>query len=66
MKTTSLFCFSHHTPLYRQLKNVDLYLQQNKVINLKLVAKQPDGLVLNPGEILSYFMMYAPFLEPGK
>ena len=47
--------FSHKTPLYRKLKNVDMWLQENKVINLNIAIKTLNGLVLYPGETLSYW-----------
>ncbi|WP_028610946.1 VanW family protein [Paenibacillus harenae] len=46
---------THATPLYRQLRNVDMWLQTNKVINLKLAAERLDGLLLKPGESFSYW-----------
>lgn len=54
-KLLPFVCFSHSTPLYRQLKDVDLYLQTNKVTNLKLAVKRLNGTVLLPGETLSYW-----------
>jgi len=48
-------CFTHHTPLFRQLKNVDIFLQYNKITNLKLAVKRLDGLILYPGETFSYW-----------
>ena len=47
--------FSHRTPLYRKLKNVDMWLQENKVRNLNIAIKTLDGLVLQPGETMSYW-----------
>ncbi|MCL2215457.1 MAG: hypothetical protein FWB91_00425 [Defluviitaleaceae bacterium] len=29
----------HSTPLFRNLKDVDMYMQKNKVINLKIAVK---------------------------
>ena len=49
-------CASHQTPLLRQLKDVDMVLQYNKITNLKLAVGKLDGMVLSPGEILSYWM----------
>lgn len=45
----------HHTPLLRKLKDVDMRLQYNKIVNLKLAAERLDGLLLKPGETLSYW-----------
>lgn len=45
----------HQTPLLRQLKDVDMWLQHNKVKNLQLAIKRLDGLILFPGETFSYW-----------
>lgn len=50
-------CFSHKTPLRRQLKDVDMWLQDNKVINLKLAAPKIHGIRIRPGEIFSYWRL---------
>lgn len=47
----------HTTPLIRKLKEVDMVLQYNKIINLKLAAKKLDGVVLYPGETFSYWKL---------
>lgn len=47
--------FSHKTPLYRKLKNVDMWLQENKIENLKLAIKEVNSIVIKPGEIFSYW-----------
>ena len=47
----------HSTPLYRRLRNVDMWLQENKVTNLKLAAAKVNGLVLKPGEIFSIWRL---------
>lgn len=49
--------FTHKTPLYRKLKDVDMYLQDNKVENLKLAIKKIDGIVIMPGEYFSYWKL---------
>ncbi len=49
--------YQHKTPLYRQLKDVDMWLQDNKVENLKIALKQIDGVTIMPGETLSYWKM---------
>jgi hypothetical protein len=35
---------THHSTLIRQLKNVEMWLQYNKVINLKLALEQMNGI----------------------
>lgn len=50
-------CFSHKTPLLRQLKGADMQLQINKVANLKLAAERLHGVIIQPGEIFSYWYL---------
>jgi vancomycin resistance protein VanW len=45
----------HATPTIRRLAGVDLRLQRNKVTNLRLAAGRLDGLVLRPGQRLSFW-----------
>lgn len=47
--------FHHETPLYRKLKDVDMWMQYNKVDNLKLAIKHIDGMIIEPGETFSYW-----------
>jgi len=47
--------FKHKTPLLRQLKDVEMQMQYNKVINLKIAAKKINGIVIQPGETFSYW-----------
>jgi vancomycin resistance protein VanW len=46
---------AHATPLLRSLRNVDMRLQYNKIINLRLAVAKLDGLVIRPGETFSYW-----------
>ncbi|MHB8868135.1 MAG: VanW family protein [Thermoleophilia bacterium] len=46
---------SHATPLIRPLAGLDLELQRNKVVNLRLAARRLEGLVLAPGRRLSFW-----------
>ena len=48
---------SHRTPLLRQLKGVDMWLQHNKVDSLKVAASCVDGIVLKPGETFSFWRL---------
>lgn len=50
-----VLCFRHSTPLLRKLKDVDMWMQRNKVYNLRLAVERLDGVVLLPGETLSYW-----------
>ena len=47
--------FAHQTPLLRQLKDVDMQLQYNKITNLRIAAAKVNGVVLQPGETFSYW-----------
>ena len=48
---------SHKTPLLRQLRGEDMELQRNKVVNLRLAVEKLDGVLLRPGETLSYWRL---------
>jgi vancomycin resistance protein VanW len=45
----------HATPLFRVLSGLDDQLQRNKVGNLRLAVDRLDGLVLAPGQRLSFW-----------
>ncbi len=47
--------FSHQSPLFRELRQVDPYLQKNKVHNLQIAIQQLNGMIIQPGETLSYW-----------
>lgn len=47
----------HKTPLLRKLKDVDMWLQYNKVINLKIAIGKLDGIIVNPEETFSYWKL---------
>jgi len=49
--------FTHKTPLLRQLKDVDMWLQHNKVINLKIASQKINGIIIKPGETFSYWRL---------
>jgi len=48
---------SHKTPLLRKLKDVDMYLQHNKIINLKIAAQKINKIVIHPGEVFSFWKL---------
>lgn len=45
----------HQTILRRKLKDVDMWYQENKIVKLSIAIQQLNGIVLSPGEILSYW-----------
>jgi len=50
------FC-SHKTPLLRKLKDVDMYMQHNKITNLKIAAVKVSHVMLRPGETFSFWKL---------
>jgi vancomycin resistance protein VanW len=44
----------HRSLLLRQLGEADMWLQHNKVRNLRIAVAELDGLVINPGETFSF------------
>lgn len=49
--------FSHQTILLRKLKDVDMWMQENKIVNLTLAAQRLNGILLRPGEVFSYWKL---------
>lgn len=47
--------FEHRTPLYRKLRDVDMQMQENKVINLNIAIAALSGTTISPGEVFSYW-----------
>ncbi len=48
---------THKTPLYRELKAVDMWLQDNKINNLKIAIPQINKVLIRPGETFSYWKL---------
>ncbi|MFG1906139.1 VanW family protein [Kribbella sp. NPDC048928] len=44
----------HKSLLLRQLGETEMWMQHNKVTNLKLACAQVDGLIIRPGETFSF------------
>lgn len=51
---------SHRTPLIRALAGIDPALQRNKVVNLLLAVDRLDGVLLKPGQTLSFWRLVGP------
>ena len=47
--------YTHRTPLYRRLRDIDMAMQRNKVTNLKIAIERLNNLVIDPGEVFSYW-----------
>ncbi|MDP5273525.1 VanW family protein [Chengkuizengella axinellae] len=48
---------SHHTPTLRKLKDVDMWMQHNKVMNLKIAIQKLNYIAIQPGETFSYWKL---------
>jgi len=49
--------FEHKSFLLRELKDVEMYLQINKITNLKLAIKKINGIVIKPKETFSFWKL---------
>lgn len=47
----------HCSPVLRRLAGVDMSLQENKRVNLRLAAEKIDGVVVAPGEQFSFWAL---------
>ena len=58
--------FKHNSLILRPLKEVDMYLQQNKETNLRLAIQHIDGVIINPYETFSLWKLVGrPTAEKG-
>lgn len=56
----------HKSFLLRPLKDVDMYLQHNKVTNLKIACKKINKVIIKPGEIFSIWKLVGrPYKKKG-
>lgn len=49
--------FTHKTPLLRKLKNVEMWLQYNKIKNLEIAVNRINRITIKPGETFSYWKL---------
>lgn len=49
--------FKHQTVLKRKLRGVDAKMQENKIANLKIAIQKLDGIVIEPGQVFSFWKM---------
>ena len=47
----------HKSFLLRPLKNVEMYLQHNKVVNLQLAISKINGVIIQPGVVFSIWKL---------
>lgn len=64
--TFPISIFKHSSPIYRKLKDVPMYLQENKKINLEIAISKLDGIVLYPNQVFRFGILWAnPRNEKG-
>ncbi len=51
----SYSCKKHQSLLRRKLGDSDPVLQENKIVNLTLAANKIDGIIIQPGEVFSFW-----------
>lgn len=49
--------FRHRTTMLRPLRDVEMYLQYNKITNLRLAIAPIDGILIRPGETFSIWRL---------
>ena len=49
--------FAHRTMMLRPLRDVEMYLQHNKITNLRLAIAPINGVVIRPGQTFSIWRM---------
>lgn len=49
--------FRHRSILLRPLKDVEMYLQHNKITNLRLAIEKINGTVIKPGQVFSIWRL---------
>ena len=49
--------FIHQSPIYRKLKDVPMYLQENKKVNLSIALQRIDGILLEPNQVFSFWYL---------
>ncbi|MCG6150694.1 VanW family protein [Leptospira bandrabouensis] len=49
--------YKHASPIYRKLKDVPMYLQENKIVNLNIAISKLDGIILEPNQVFSFWYL---------
>ncbi len=57
LQTLPVLIKAHQSLLLRKLKDVDMYLQHNKVTNLRLAISKINGVIIQPGETFSLWQL---------
>lgn len=57
---------AHSSEILRRLNGVDMELQRNKAVNLRLAGEKINGIIINPGETFSFWKLVGePTAEKG-
>lgn len=56
---------SHSSLILRRLQGVDMTLQENKAVNLRLASEKINGIVIKPGETFSFWKTVGHPTEKG-
>lgn len=57
----SVLVYDHNSLIRRQLGNVDMQLQDNKAVNLKLASTCINGVLIRPGETFSFWSLVGDY-----
>jgi vancomycin resistance protein VanW len=57
LETLPYVAFQHQTPLLRELKQVDMWLQYHKINNLRIALQKLNRLIIQPGQVFSYWRL---------
>ena len=52
-----VLAYRHASLIQRRLGNVDMRLQENKAVNLRLAAPKVSGVLIRPGEVFSFWRL---------
>lgn len=52
--------YKHNSLIRRRLGNTEMWLQENKAVNLSLAAPCVNGIVIRPGETFSFWSLVGP------
>lgn len=52
-----VLAYRHASLIRRRLGNVDMRLQENKAVNLRLAAPKVSGVLIRPGEVFSFWRL---------
>src|SRR5574344_1962743 len=55
--TLPIIIYKHNSLIRRKLNNVDIYLQNNKAVNLAISAPKVSQILIKPGETFSFWKL---------